>query len=113
MEVMNRRKDLKLIITQFITVLIFTVIMAFIIVNANILFTDYLLAIIVKLFSFYILISVWEDLVKNINKKNANLAKKESNKEDDIITTEGGDNNDDSIDYAPRVDDDILNDTKI
>lgn len=110
---MNKRKDLKLIITQFITVLIFTVIMMFIIANANILFSDYLLAILVKLFSFYILISVWEDLAKNMCKKDVNLTKKESDKEDDIITIEGGDSNDDSIDYTPRVDDDILDDTKI
>lgn len=110
---MKKRKDLKLIIAQFITVLIFTVMMAFVITNANTLFADYLLAIIVKLFSFYILISVWEDLFKNIYKKDVNLAKKESNKEDDTTTTEGDDENDDDIDYTPRVDDDILDDTKI
>lgn len=111
---MNKRNDLKLIIAQFVTVLIFTVIIVFIIVNANILFADYLLAIIVKLFSFYILISAWEDLVKNIYKKDVNLTKKESDKEDDTTTTEGDDDNenDDNIDYTPRVDDDILNDNE-
>lgn len=46
-------------------------------------------------------------------KKDVNLTKKESDKEDDIITIEGGDSNDDSIDYTPRVDDDILDNSEI